>query len=88
MSENGLTAKERVVNRHKDDKQISIGQENTLTIPRFSQQLDLTDTLKVSESSFTNKDKQKKCDYYFILIFFLLVSLEGIATFGSKEKFV
>lgn len=58
MSENGLTAKERVVNCHKDDdKQISTGQENTLSIPRFSQQLDLTDTLKVNESSSRDKDK-------------------------------
>ena len=48
MIENGLTAKERVVNRYKDDKQISTGQENTLTFPGSSQQLDLTDTLKVS----------------------------------------
>lgn len=48
MIENEWTNKERVVNHQQDEKQNIIAQGRNLSIPRFSQQLDLTETLKVS----------------------------------------
>ena len=60
MIENEWPRKERVVNRQQDEKQNSIERQVNLSIPRFSQQLDLTETLKVSFFSLFTKDKENK----------------------------
>ena len=62
MIENEWPRKERVVNRQQDEKQNSIERQVNLSIPRFSQQLDLTETLKVSFffSFYEGQRKQKK----------------------------
>lgn len=74
MIENEWPRKERVVNRQQDEKQNSIERQVNLSIPRFSQQLDLTETLKVSFffSFYEGQRKQKKnakCEYYSSTLF-------------------